>query len=288
MDLIKKNIFTYWGGKTQIVGWVLDHFPVEYENLAYIEPFCGSSIVLLNKQTSRHEVINDIDKSLFYLYRAIRERPKELTKLLDDTLFSVNELNYAIDMVRGKIKPPDDDWIHLARAKFISLSVSMMGTSEKGAISLSKNEFLSSTNRVKSFRRSYAKIDDVRDRLKNVAVLNKDVLKVVAHYDGPKTFFYLDPPYPGTDHRGYKHTYTMDDFNKLTDTLNNIQGKYLISFEKKEGMTCFDDTSKRHFYTRKIVRSSKTGINSEDANYAVEYLMCNYKVEAPKQLSFFV
>ena len=287
--MIKRNIFRYWGGKSQIAEWVISKFPFMYEEFAYVEPFCGSAIVLLNKEPSRHEVINDIDKSLFYLYRAIRERPKELTELLDKTLFSVNELNYAVDLLRGKIEPPDDDWIHFARAKFVSLNMSLMGTGERGAISLSVAEMQKRTSRAKTFRKTYARIDEVCDRLKNVAVVNKDVLKVIAHYDSPNTLFYLDPPYPDTDHRGYNHPYTMDEFNKLTDVLKNIKGKYLISFEKKEGMTCFDyeKAKGRYFYSKKIVRSSKTGINSGEAKHALEYLMCNYHENYCKQLSFF-
>ena len=282
---IKKNIFTYWGGKTSIVDWVISHFPADYEELIYIEPFCGSAVVLLNKLPSWHEVINDLDKNLFYVYRAIRERPDELKKLLDNTMFSVNELGYAVDIVEGKEKP--DDWIYIASAKLVSMMISMMGRPTSGAISCSVTEMQSKQNRVKTFRYRYQHIEQVRSRLKNCYLLNKDSIKVIDQHDSVKSFFYLDPPYPETNQKGYDHVYDMDDFNNLTNKLKTIKGKYLISFEMKDGMECKDNLDGRHLWTRKTVRNSKTGINSSVGKFVVECLMSNYMPEAVKQLSFF-
>jgi DNA adenine methylase len=35
------------------------------------------------------------------------------------------------------------------------------------------------------------------ERLKNVTVLKQDYKKTIAQLDGPDTFFFVDPPYPG-------------------------------------------------------------------------------------------
>jgi site-specific DNA-adenine methylase len=35
------------------------------------------------------------------------------------------------------------------------------------------------------------------ERLKDVSVLHQDYKKTIAQLDGPDTFFFLDPPYPG-------------------------------------------------------------------------------------------
>ena len=288
MGLIKKNIFTYWGGKTNIVDWVISHFPSNYEELIYVEPFCGSAVVLLNKSESRHEIISDLDKNLFYIYRAIRERPDELKKLMDETAFSVNELNYAVDVINGEQQPVSDDWIHIARAKLVTMMQGVMGRPVKGAVSCAISELQTRNSRTRTFRYRYAGIHNVTDRLKHVYVLNKDALKIIEHYDSPKTFFYLDPPYPETSQVGYDHCFSMDDFNNLTEKLKTIEGKYLISFEMKDGMECKNDLAGRQLWERKTVRNSKTGINSDVGKYVIECLMSNYKIEANKQLSFFV
>ena len=265
--LLKKNIFKYWGGKQRICDWVISHFPEDYEKRIYIEPFCGSAIILLNKYPSRKEYISDLDKNLFYLYRAIREEPAKFVRLLNNTLYSVNELNYACDVLDN----PPDDWLICAWAKFVSLSMSFLCTGKRGALACSKARSFA-----KLFRSNYGRIDDIRDRLKYVEVLNKDALTVIDQFDGPDVFFYLDPPYPDTSQEPYAGAYTLDDFNVLTKRLSEIKGRYLISFEKKEGMFL-----PGRMMSQVIARSSKNGINNiirgdEERLTAEETLMCNY------------
>ena len=279
---IRKNIFKYWGGKQQICDWVISHFPNDYENLVYIEPFCGSAVVLFNKRPSKLEYISDLDKNLFYIYRAIRERPKEFKKLLDDTLYSINELNHACDIIEGKVEV--DDWLLKAWAKCVQIGLSFFGNCTRSSLSVHLNR-----DSAGHFRTANDRMNDANKRLKSVHVLNKDAIKVINQFDRPDVFFYLDPPYPGTSQKGYANDFTMDDFNNMCDILLHIKGRYLMSFEKKPGMTCFDDgAGERYFYSKKISRMSKRGINDCKENEATEYLMSNYKVEAPKQLSFFV
>jgi len=37
--------------------------------------------------------------------------------------------------------------------------------------------------------------NELKHRLKNTIILNKDYKKLIKEYDSPLTFFYLDPPY---------------------------------------------------------------------------------------------
>ncbi|PJB24241.1 MAG: hypothetical protein CO113_14880, partial [Elusimicrobia bacterium CG_4_9_14_3_um_filter_62_55] len=60
-------------------------------------------------------------------------------------------------------------------------------------------------------------ITGAQARLKNVAVHHKDYLAILKKYDGPDTFFYMDPPYPGT--------YNLHDFGfKEEQFLRAIKG----------------------------------------------------------------
>ncbi|WP_374760323.1 hypothetical protein [Dyadobacter diqingensis] len=51
---------------------------------------------------------------------------------------------------------------------------------------------------------------------------------MIRAYDGPDSFFYLDPPYVSSDQGPYKG-YTMDDFKALLDACVNMKGKFLLS-----------------------------------------------------------
>ena len=72
-------------------------------------------------------------------------------------------------------------------------------------------------------------------RIKKIQIFNRDALNVIERLDDPKTFFYLDPPYPETDQGPYGG-YTNQDFKNLVELLKNIEGKFILSFYKKEWM----------------------------------------------------
>lgn len=61
---------------------VLANLPENYKEYIYIEPFCGSATVLLNKEPSKQEFINDINTEIINLLRRVRDVPgvKELKK----------------------------------------------------------------------------------------------------------------------------------------------------------------------------------------------------------------
>ncbi|MEO6883117.1 MAG: DNA adenine methylase [Bacteroidia bacterium] len=78
------------------------------------------------------------------------------------------------------------------------------------------------SNKREAFTKEYAK------RLEQVQIECKDALKVIEQYDGKDTFFYLDPPYFNSDCGHYKG-YTEQDYEKLLQALEKIQGKFLLS-----------------------------------------------------------
>jgi DNA adenine methylase len=87
------TMINYFGGKSRFLDWLLPLFPPTHKN--YVEPFCGSAVVFLNKKPSAIETINDLDGRLLNFMRILRERPAELIHQLDLTLYSRAEFQYA-------------------------------------------------------------------------------------------------------------------------------------------------------------------------------------------------
>lgn len=80
----------------------------------------------------------------------------------------------------------------------------------------------------------------------NVIVENQDFETLIKHYDRPDAFFYADPPYFSTEDM-YEVGFGWDDHVRLRDTLKNIKGKFLLSYndcpeirELYEGFSLFD------------------------------------------------
>lgn len=62
--------------------------------------------------------------------------------------------------------------------------------------------------------------------LSRIEVLNRDFAGVIAEYDSPRTLFFVDPPYPGTQF--YEHNLSDERFAELCGQLNNIQGRFFM------------------------------------------------------------
>ena len=62
---------------------------------------------------------------------------------------------------------------------------------------------------------------------------NKDFENLIKVYDRDKALFYLDPPYYGTE-KYYSAEFSLEDHVRLTDTLRNIKGKFLLSYNDCE------------------------------------------------------
>lgn len=66
------------------------------------------------------------------------------------------------------------------------------------------------------------------ERMSSVGISCQDALKCITQFDSPQTFFYCDPPYPGTDQGHYKG-YTQEDFNELVTILSACKGSAIVS-----------------------------------------------------------
>lgn len=57
--------------------------------------------------------------------------------------------------------------------------------------------------------------------------------ELIRRYNGPKTFFYLDPPYWNCENDYGKGIFSKRDFAALAEQLAGIQGKFLLSLNDK-------------------------------------------------------
>lgn len=83
--------------------------------------------------------------------------------------------------------------------------------------------------------RKLDKAKEASSRLRDVIIERQPWEKIIAKFDHPNTFFYLDPPYYNTEH--YYNRENVDAFNqheKLAETLKQIKGKFLLSYNNND------------------------------------------------------
>lgn len=92
-----RAVFRYPGSKWSLAGWIIAHFPLEYEKMVYLEPFAGSGAVFFNKNPGAVETVNDLDSDIVNLFRVLRDRPDELKRALELTPYSREEYDLAFE-----------------------------------------------------------------------------------------------------------------------------------------------------------------------------------------------
>ena len=206
------KLFGYPGGKWPVRHLIISAYP---PHMTYVDVFGGSAALVISKEKSPGEVLNDKNEELANFFRVVKHRRAELVERSRHWLHSrvfFNELKEAQ-------RSPDE--VERAFVFWVRLADSFGG--------MGKNYGMAKKG-IRSVTQALQYLDDVADRFAGVHVECLDFRKCICVYDGPETFFYLDPPYPDT--RGGSSNYdllTEEDWTDLRDQLKNIKGKFLLS-----------------------------------------------------------
>jgi DNA adenine methylase len=216
------------GGKYYLAAWVIEHFPENYEEMVYVEPFCAGASVFLNKNPSQKEVISDIDSGVISVFKALRDEPKEFISRLKRTRYTER----AFKMAQKRAENGFDDYIEEGVNEYIVRRMSRGGL--KKAFAWSDRLRGGKPGDVNAWETMLRKLPAISNRVKNAIVLCKDFTEIIKAWDEPNTLFYLDPPYlHSTRTEGstelYEHEMTVEDHMNLLHLAKNARGKVIIS-----------------------------------------------------------
>lgn len=197
--------------------------PLIPQHTVYVEPFCGGAAIFFAKpwpnvtNTDHYrEVINDHDKRLINFYQQLRDNGPALVDALQLTPYSEQEHQIAKEL-------DCEDKLEAARRYYVNVRQSFSNVigGGWGRAIYSRNQAATWANRI-------AQLPEYLDRMTSVHIACDDAFTVIKQWDSPQTFFYCDPPYPGTDCGSYKG-YTLEDFQALVNTLDACQGSFILS-----------------------------------------------------------
>lgn len=201
------------GGKKLLSKEIIRRFPDSFPE-RYIEVFGGAGWVLFALQKcAKLEVFNDIDGQLINLFRCVKYHPEAVQKEIEWVLNS-REVFYDFreqQSCRG--------FTDIQRAaRYFTLIKESYGSD------------------VRSYGCSHRNMDDaskyltqVRERLQDTVIENRDFEPLIKTYDRPDSLFYLDPPYHGTE-RHYADAFSEDDHRRLNGSLKSLRGKFILSY----------------------------------------------------------
>lgn len=230
------------GGKQYLAKDIVALFPPKCQNpnapdpedkgyLHYVEAYAGGlSVLLANDPEGVSEVVNDKHGLLtdFWQCMAHEELFPLFLRRCQATPFSQALWQDIEALGPGNYGGP----VPRAWAFFVHCRQSLAGRIDAFA-PLSRNRTRRGMNeQVSAWLNAVEGLPAVHARLKRVVVLNSDALEVIKQQDGPRTLFYLDPPYLHETRATtgeYDHEMTAHDHAELLDTLNQLKGRFLLS-----------------------------------------------------------
>jgi len=211
---VDKSVWGSPAGKTHLAKRLVELIP---EHRVYVEPFAGGAQVLFAKEPSVIEVVSDLDPEIAFAFRFARD-------VTDGQLARLREKKWVGDKVHFRklyeSAVPDDPvdrfyrFAYLSRFSFNKLRRGTMPDKNVGASS-----------------RFVERLEKFAPRLRKIRVRCADYEKVIEEFDGPDTFFFLDPPYAGYDAdcrvgAGHKNW----DEERFGTVLRRIKGSFLVTY----------------------------------------------------------
>jgi DNA adenine methylase len=248
------------GGKSYLAKRILALMPPRVSNpnapaaddpgwLHYVEPFAGGLAVLLALDPDGiSEVVSDLDGRLTNFWRVLQGADlfPAFARAVAVMPFSEREWNGAGEHM------DDPDPVARSVAFFVRCRQSLAGRMGTFAPLTRARTRRGMNEQASAWLGAVEGLPAVHERLKRVAILNRPALDVIRSQDGPRTLYYLDPPYIHTT-RTATETYGQfemveADHVELLGALATIKGRFLLSGYRSELYDNFADAAgwRRH------------------------------------------
>ena len=217
------NAFAYFGGKTYKLKWLLPILDVPVSR--YIEPFCGSAAVLLNRKPVLREVLNDADEALVNVFQQLRDNRRNLLNALYFTPNSRVEFEKSLS-IEGCTP------LEAARRTLLRLQLTRTPTNNTGWRNNGKS----------AWARKLNEWSLVSKRLRTVVLEKKNALELLEiwasrirknpNIEG-ETLIYCDPPYLHTTRKtkgqDYKCEMSIEEHIKFLEIVRSLKCYVAIS-----------------------------------------------------------
>ena len=189
------------------------------EHKHYGEPFAGAGWVFFRKEPSRYESLNDINGDLVAFYRVLRFHLEEFCK---EFRFLLSSREWFEDFKR-QIEARGLTDIQKA-ARFYYLQRHCFGGRVNG-----RTYGVSRRRPPVNLASLETELSEAHIRLTHVRIENLPWADYLARYDAPDTFFFIDPPYCGSEHVYGRGLFGKDDYPRMAEHLAGLKGKFIMT-----------------------------------------------------------
>lgn len=208
-----RPIIRWPGSKTRLVKRIL---PKIAPHVCYCEPFAGSLAVLLAKERSKVEVVNDINGDLVALYRNTQYHLPELLREIE--FFFGSRQN-----MKDFVQQPGLTELQRAARFLLRTRTSFAGKAQHFCAVKTAGG-----GSVFSRKKQTELLGAMHERLDNVAVEHLPYERCLKLYDAKTTFHFMDPPYVGAP-TGVYDGWTQEQMKALRKAIEKLEGGWLLT-----------------------------------------------------------
>ena len=226
----------YPGGKGKLapfMGLMINKMNIQ--NGTYIEPFAGGAgvaLMLLMEGYVYDIVINDYDKAIYSVWRAIVSEPENLVDRILHTPVDIEEWKKQKEIYVGQNSKYSLD---LAFATFFLNRTNRSGILKGGPIGGFEQTGNYGIDARYNAEKLVERIRAIAKHKKHIKVYNKEIVsfieQVLPSY-GQNTLTYFDPPYFKKGPELYKNFFDKEDHAKIARLiLSGVPGNWIITYD---------------------------------------------------------
>ena len=282
-------MISYIGGKSRISKFIIPYIPNDIET--FVEGFSGMFWVFFNMDLKKYPnlktiVYNDYNKLNSNLFKC----SKYYDKLLEELI------KYPCQQLGVVDTPPEYGHMFNLFQKEVFNSDLVIGDEPNFDIAAKYvfvlTQIFSGSNPEKTSYMDYkgkyrCKYLIFIDKLKNpkyrehfdkiTFVENLDFSEVIEKYDSLTTYFYLDPPYYKTEKYYSKHDFGIDDHERLANVLQNVKGKFSLSYYYFDQLEEWFPKDKYYWKQQDFAKASSAS-KGKIQSKGTELLIMNYEL----------
>ena len=234
-------MLSYIGGKSKIGKWIVPFYDKDMET--YVETFGGMFWCFFNMDLKQFPnlkkvVYNDFNPLNHNLFQCIKNPERLLESLnsiscqkfgeeITPSIYKEQFLSFQAEIFDKNFNLKAGNYEIAAKYAYVLTQVFSGSKPETSSFIDLKGKYKS---KYLTFRDKLSKPDWVEHFLRITEVENMDFADVIAKYDSPTTYIYLDPPYWKTENYYNNHDFDREDHERLAKVLHNVQGKFSLSY----------------------------------------------------------
>jgi DNA adenine methylase len=248
--------------------------PADKGWLHYVEPFAGGlSVLLANDPEGISEIANDLNGPLTNFWNCMMnpELFVEFRRGVEAMPFAESLWENAVGALKMDLPPVDS-----ALAFFIVCRQSLAGRNDAFTGVTRSRSRRGMNAEVSAWLNCVERLPAVHERLKRVLVRNRPALDIIRGEDGPRTLFYLDPPYlfeTRATTGEYAHEMTDEQHKDLLCTLTGIEGRFLLSGYRSK---LYDEYAERCGWNLKEIDMPNHSAGGKEKQRRIECVWTNF------------